>query len=62
MLAMWYIAPGDIFDNMLQLKRFGLNFERMLNRKRLLSYRNSDISYRDGRGFRGMHFPGKILS
>ena len=29
---MWYLAPGEIFKNMLQLKRFGLNFERILNK------------------------------
>ena len=37
---MWYLAPGEIFENMLQLKRFGLNFERILNRIWLLSYTN----------------------
>ena len=47
MLAMWYLASGEIFENMLQLKRFDLNFEIILNRKLLLSYRNSDISYRE---------------
>ena len=41
---MWYLAAGEIFENMLQLKRFGLNFERILNKKWLHSYRNSDIS------------------
>ena len=46
---MEHLAPGEIFENMLQLKRFGLYFERILNRKWLLSYRNSDISYRDAR-------------
>ena len=30
---MWYLAPGEIFENMLQLKHFGLNFERILNKK-----------------------------
>ena len=34
---MLYLALGKIFENMLQ-------FERILNRKWLLSYRNSDIS------------------
>ena len=24
MLAMWYLAPGGIFENMLQLKRLSL--------------------------------------
>ena len=43
MLAMWYSAPGEFFENMLQLKRFVLNFKRILNRKWLNSYRNSDI-------------------
>ena len=51
---MVYLAPGEIFENMLQLKRFGLYFEEFLNRKWLLSYRNNDISYRDARGFGGM--------
>ena len=41
---MWYLAPGEIFENILQLKRCGLNLERILNRKWLLSYRNGDIT------------------
>ena len=57
---MGHLAPGEIFENMLQLKRFGLYFEGIPNRKWLLSYRNSDISYRDARGFGNM-FPVKIL-
>ena len=57
---MGYLAPGNIFGNMLQLKRFGLNFEIILNSKWLLSHRNNDISYRDARGFGGM-LPEKIL-
>ena len=55
-----YLAPDEIFENMLQLKRFGLYFKGILNRKWLLSYRNNDISYRGVRGFRGM-LPEKIL-
>ena len=55
---MGQLAPGEIFENMLQLKRFGLDFEGILNRKWLLSYRNSDISYRDARGYM---LPAKIL-
>ena len=51
---MGYLAPGEIFENMPQLKRFGLYFERILNSKWLLSYRNNDISYRVSRGFGGM--------
>ena len=38
----------------LQLKHFGLDFERFLNRKWLLSYRNNDISYRDAKEIRDM--------
>ena len=36
---MGYLAPGEFFENIVQLKRFGLSFERILNRKWLLSYR-----------------------
>ena len=57
---MEYLAPCEIFENMLQLKRFVLYFEGILNRKYLLSYRNNDISYRDARGLEGM-LPVKIL-
>ena len=57
---MRYLAPGEIFKNILQLKRFGSHFERILNSKWLLSYRNNDISYRDARGF-GVMLPEKIL-
>ena len=48
------------FENMLQLRRFGLYYESIQNSKWLLSYRNNDISYRDARVFGGM-FPEKIL-
>ena len=51
---MGYLATGEIFEIMLRLKRFGLYFERITNRKWLLSYRNNDISYRDARGFGSM--------
>ena len=47
-------------QNMLQLKRLGLHFEGILNRKWLLSYRISDISYKDVKGFGDM-LPPKIL-
>ena len=57
---MGHLAPGEIFENMLQLKRFGLHFEGILNRKWIFSNRNSDISYRDARGFGDM-LPAKIL-
>ena len=54
MLAMGYLAPDQIFENMLQWKRFGLCFEVILNRKWLRSYRNNDISYRDAMGLGDM--------
>ena len=56
---MGHLALGEIFENMLQLKRFGLYFEGILIRKWLLLYRNIDISYRDARGF-GDKLPAKI--
>ena len=52
------IAPGEIFENMLQLTCFGLYFEGVLNRKWLLSYRNSDISYTEMLGGSG-HAPSE---
>ena len=57
---MGHLAPGEIFEDILQLKRFGLYFEGILNKKWLLLYRNSDISYRDARGFGDM-LPARIL-
>ena len=57
---MGYLATGEIFENMLQLKRFGLHFEGIMNGKWLLSYRNNYINYRDARGF-GSMLPEKIL-
>ena len=57
---MEYLATGETFENMLQLKRFGLYFEGIMNRKWLLSYGNNDISYSDARGFGGM-LPENIL-
>ena len=54
------LDPGEIFENMLQLKRFGIYFKGILNRKRLLSYRNNDISYRDAMGLGDM-FPEKFF-
>ena len=41
---MGYLAPGKFFENMLQLKCIGLYYERILDSKWLLSYRNNDIS------------------
>ena len=57
---MGYLATGEIFENTLQLKRFGLYFEEIMNRKWLLSYINNDISYRDAREFGDM-LPEKVL-
>ena len=52
---MGYLAHLKFLKNMLQLKRFGLYFKGILNRKWLLSHRNNnDISYRDARGFGSM--------
>ena len=51
---MRYLAPGEIFKNMLQLKRFGLYFAGILNRKWLLSYRINDISYKNAKGMLGL--------
>ena len=48
-----------MFEKMLQLKRFGIYFKGILNRKWLLSYRNNDISDRDD-GARG-HAPREIF-
>ena len=31
MIAIGYLAPDEIFENMLQLMRFSVNFERILN-------------------------------
>ena len=57
---MGYLVTGEIFENMLQLKRFCLYFEGIINRKWLLSYRNNDLSYSDARGF-GSMLPEKFL-
>ena len=41
---MGHLAPSEIFKNMLQLKRFGLYFEGIMNRKCLFSYKSSELS------------------
>ena len=41
---MGYLDSSEIFENMLQLKRFVLYFVGIMNIKWLLSYRNNDIS------------------
>ena len=57
---MGYSATGEIYENMLKLKRFSLYFEGIMNRKWLLSYRNKDIRYRNARGF-GSMLPEKFF-
>ena len=55
---MGHLAPGEIFENP-TIETFWFIF--WLNLKKwLLSYRNSDISYRDAWGFGDM-LPAKIL-
>ena len=60
---MGYLATGEIFENMLQLKRFGLYFEGIVNKIWLLSCRNNDISYcaTDMLGGSGACSPRQIL-
>ena len=36
-MYMGYLATGKMFENILQLNRFGLYFEGIMNRKGLLS-------------------------
>ena len=57
---MGHLAPSEIFENMLPLKRFDLYFEGILDRKRLLSYRNSDISATEMLGGSGTCSPRKF--
>ena len=57
---MMYLAHKKVFKNMLQLKRFGLYFEKS-SFMAILSYRNNDIGCTQARGFRGM-FSKKILN
>ena len=55
----FYLAHEEIFENMLQLKHFGLYCERILSKKWLLSYRKNDISCTHAREFGGI-LPEKI--
>ena len=41
---MEYLATGEIFENMLQLKRLGLYFEGIMNRKGLYFHKEIMIS------------------
>ena len=59
---MGYLATGEFFENMLQLKRFSLYIEGIMNRKWLLSYRNNDISYRYAIGSSGACSPKFFLN
>ena len=55
------IAPGELFDNMLQLMRFRVYLKRILNHVQwLFLYKNNDISGTHARGLVGM-FPQKIF-
>ena len=58
---MGYLATGEIFENMLRLKGFGLYFEGVLNRKWLLSYINNYISH-NMLGGSGACSPRKFLN
>ena len=57
---MVYLALKFFLKIMLQLRRFGLYFERILNKKWLLSYRYNDINCTHAREIR-RHAPGEIL-
>ena len=59
---MGHLAPGEICENMLQLKRFGLYFEGILNRKWLLLYICIElvISTTEMIGGSGICFPRKF--
>ena len=50
------IAPGEMFDNMLQLMRFSVYFKGIT----LFSYKNNDISGTHAKGLVGM-LPQKIF-
>ena len=57
---MGYLATGEMFENMLQLKRFGLYFEGIINRKWLLSYIEIMISATEMLGGSGVCSPRKF--
>ena len=52
-LVLRNLAPENVLENMLQLMRFSVYFERILKKKLLFSYRHNDISdtYARGRMF-----------
>ena len=58
---MGHLAPGEIFENTLQLKRFGLDFERILNRKWLYFHIEIVISATEMLGGSGTCSPQKRL-
>ena len=57
---MGHLAPGEIFEYMLQLKRFGLYFEGILNRKWLYFHIEIMISATEMLGGSGTCSPQKI--
>ena len=42
-LVIGYLATGNVFENMLQLVRFSVNFKISLMTKLLFEYRNNEI-------------------
>ena len=58
------LAPEEIFENMLQLKRFGIYFERILNNKLPLSIFHIEImvlaTCTHANGFEGMLSENKL--
>ena len=57
---MGYLAPVEMFDNMLQLMRFSVYFEGVLNTNNgFFSYKNNDINGTHARGLVGTFPPRK---
>ena len=52
-LALGYLATGEIFENMLQMKHFGLYFDGIMNRKWLYFHIEIMISAMDMLGGSG---------
>ena len=44
-MLLWGHSHEEIFENILRLMRFGVYFERILNKKCLFSCRNNYINY-----------------
>ena len=60
MLAIGYLATGEIFENMLQLKRLGLYFEGIMNKKWLYFHIEIMISATKMLGSSGACSPRKF--